>query len=156
MADSSADPRLRTARSLAEVLDRAFRIPGTRWRFGVDPLIGLVPGVGDLFAGGFAGYLILAGARLGAPPAVLARMVLNVAIDAGVGTIPFAGDLFDAGFKANIRNLHLLERWLESPGEARRASRAILGALLTALFLIVLAAVTVAILVTRWVLGLFA
>jgi hypothetical protein len=144
------DARLRGSTMLAELMDRAFRVPGTSWRFGLDPLLGLIPGFGDLFAGGFAAYLIVAGARLGVPRSVLARMVLNIIIDTSLGTIPVAGDLFDAAYKANVRNLRLLERWVEAPGEARRASRAFVAGLLLALLLTLVAGILAALLLVRW------
>lgn len=97
-------------RRWARIFDSAFRIPGTRITFGIDPLLGLFPGVGDLASPVFSLFLLWHGARLRVPKVVLARMVLNVLIDAGVGAIPFLGDLFDFAWKANVWNLALLEK----------------------------------------------
>lgn len=93
-------------------MDSALPVPGTRWRVGLDSLVGLIPGIGD--AAGFAvsGYALLEARRLGAPTSLLLRMALNIAVDALVGAVPLLGDVFDAGFKANRRNLRLLERHL--------------------------------------------
>ncbi len=91
-------------------MDAQFRIPGTDIRFGVDAVIGLVPGVGDLVSLAISGYIISSAAKLGASRYVMARMALNSGIDAIVGTIPLLGDLFDVGFKANQRNMRLLQQ----------------------------------------------
>jgi Domain of unknown function (DUF4112) len=112
------DPRLAAARRLAHLLDDAIPIPGTSYRIGIDPLLGLVPGLGDVLGAVLSTWLLVIAWRLGAPAPLLARMGLNVAIDALAGSIPLAGDVFDAGWKANVRNLRLLEGWLE-----RAASR---------------------------------
>ncbi len=110
-------------RSLARVLDTALRIPGTGIRFGLDSVLGLIPGVGDLTGAALSGYIVLAAARSGVPASVLTRMVLNLGVDTLVGTIPLLGDLFDVGFRANTRNAALLERFLAEPVEAKRSSR---------------------------------
>lgn len=102
--------RLPDLRRYATVLDKAFRIPGTNIRFGLDPIIGLIPGLGDLASPVFAGLLVLEGARLGIPRIVLIRMVVNALIDAVIGAIPFAGAVGDIFFRANTKNLALLER----------------------------------------------
>lgn len=117
---------------------------------GLDALVGLVPGVGDVVGGLLSGYALYVAAMLGAPPAVLARMLLNIAIDTAVGLVPLVGDLFDAGWKANRRNVRLLERWLDDPHGARRASRLVL--LVTALAFVALLALIVwgAVLTVAW------
>ena len=105
------DPRgLETLRRWARLFDSAFRIPGTRITFGLDPILGLIPGLGDLASPVLSLFFIWHGLRLGVPRIVLARMVLNVLIDAGVGAIPVLGDIFDLGWQANAWNLALLER----------------------------------------------
>jgi uncharacterized protein DUF4112 len=105
------DPRgLDTLRRWARLFDSAFRIPGTGITFGLDPILGLIPGIGDLASPVLSLFFIWHGLRLGVPKVVLARMVLNVLIDSGVGAIPVLGDLFDFGWKANAWNLALLER----------------------------------------------
>lgn len=116
------DPRgLELMRRWARLFDSAFRIPGTEMTFGIDPLIGLFPGIGDLVSPVFSIFLLWHGARLRVPKVVLARMVLNALIDAGAGSIPVLGDLFDFAWKANAWNLALLEKHA-MPGQ--RASSA--------------------------------
>jgi len=140
--------------ALSHLLDRAFRVPGTQWRFGLDALIGLVPGIGDFIGSLIGAYSLWIAQRLGAPGAVQARMVLNLAIDGIVGLVPFAGDLFDFAFKAHSRNHALLSRWLQAPHEARRSSRMVL--VVSAILLLALLGGAVWVLVTavQWVVAL--
>lgn len=91
-------------------MDSQFQIPGTRFRFGLDPLIGLIPGLGDFAGFLLSGYMILICARNGASGFLLAHMTLNILIDALVGAIPLIGDLFDFAYKANNRNLKLMQQ----------------------------------------------
>jgi hypothetical protein len=102
--------RIETLRRLALLFDSAFRVPGTRFRFGLDPLLGLIPGLGELASPALSLLILWQGARLRVPKVVLVRMVLNALIDAGVGTIPVIGDIFDFAWKSNDMNLGLLER----------------------------------------------
>jgi Domain of unknown function (DUF4112) len=97
-------------RRWAVLLDSAFRIPGTGIRFGLDAIVGLIPGVGDISTPAFAGLLLLQAVRMRLPIVVQARMVLNAAFDMLIGLVPILGDLADVGWKANLRNLALLER----------------------------------------------
>lgn len=101
---------------LARLLDERFVIPGTGWRMGLDDVIGLIPGIGDVVTGGMALYILLQARRLRLPRHLQARMLANIGIDALVGSVPVLGDVFDIAFKANRRNLDLLRRHL-----ARRA-----------------------------------
>jgi hypothetical protein len=96
------------------LLDSSFRIPGTRMRGGLDPLIGLIPGLGDAVGIALSAYLVIECMRLGVPRRTLARMVWNVAVEGIVGAVPILGDLFDLRFKANVRNVRLLERALRT------------------------------------------
>jgi hypothetical protein len=140
-------------RALARLLDTAVRVPGTDVRVGLDPLLGLIPGVGDLASGALSAYVILLAWQAGAPTSVLLRMLGNVGVDAAVGTVPLLGDLFDVGFKANARNVSLLDRWMARPAEARRASRLAVTVVVALALLLAVGAVTVGVLVLRWVLG---
>ncbi|NLY00242.1 MAG: DUF4112 domain-containing protein [Rhodopirellula sp.] len=106
--------RLRRVRRLTRWLDTAFRIPGIPVRFGLDGIIGLVPGLGDAVTAGVSVYLIREAARLGAPRPLLARMVANVGLDLVAGVVPVVGDLIDLAWKANVKNLSLLEDYLAS------------------------------------------
>ena len=91
-------------------MDSAYRVPGTSIRFGWDPVVGLLPGVGDVATASFAVTILYHAYRLGVPGVVLARMLLNVLIDLAAGLLPVAGDLADVAWKSNSRNLALLER----------------------------------------------
>jgi hypothetical protein len=106
---------------LAHLLDDRFRIPGTRYRVGLDGLIGLVPGIGDAVTTLLALYIVLEARRHGVPLRKLGRMGLNVGVDALVGAVPLVGDLFDVAWKANRRNLGLLLDHLDEGDPARRA-----------------------------------
>lgn len=117
-------------RRVARLLDDAVAIPGTGIRVGLDPLLGLVPGLGDV-AGALASlYIVLGALRLGAPSSVVARMLANVAVDSLLGSIPVLGDLFDFGWKSNRRNVELLERFTARPAATTRGSRLLLGAVI--------------------------
>ncbi|MBX9583094.1 MAG: DUF4112 domain-containing protein [Gemmataceae bacterium] len=109
-------------RTLAKYLDNVFVVPGTNFRVGLDTLIGLIPGLGDVLGSAIGGYIILVAAKLGVPKAVIGRMLLNQGIDAAVGIVPFAGDLLDAAWRSNAKNARLLEQALEDPARARRGS----------------------------------
>lgn len=143
-------PELSRARGLARLLDSAIRIPGTNIRFGADAVLGLIPGMGDAAGAGLAGYMILVAARLGAPPSVIVRMLGNVLIDMIGGAVPILGGLFDVGFKANLRNVTLLERYLERPSTTRRTSRGIVLVALAVIFMVAVGAVWLAVTVVRW------
>jgi hypothetical protein len=114
--------RVRRLRSLAWLLDNSIPLPGG-YRIGLDPIIGLVPGLGDAIGALFSAYIINEARSLGAPRSILVRMIGNVALETVLGAIPFAGDLFDAVFKANSRNLALLAHYQLDPIGSRRSSR---------------------------------
>lgn len=104
------DRALTALRKWAVLLDSAFQVPGTKLRFGLDPIVGLIPGAGDLVTGFFSVMILLHAVRLRIPKIVIARMMANTGLDLLAGAVPVVGDLFDAGYKANLRNLGLLER----------------------------------------------
>ena len=95
--------------AIARLMDDVFVIPGTKIRFGLDPLIGLIPGFGDTAGALVSTLLLIQGGRVGVPKIVLARMAMNVLINTALGAIPVLGDAFSVGFKSNVRNLALLE-----------------------------------------------
>lgn len=127
---------LRRLDSLSYLLDNSIPVPGTQARFGIDAIIGLIPGVGDAAGSVVSAYVVLEAARLGASPATLVRMLLNVGVEAVAGSVPFAGDLFDAAWKANVKNVALLRRELDLPGSTRRSSKAVVLAVAIALLAI--------------------
>jgi hypothetical protein len=99
-------------RKLSRLMDTSIRIPVIGFNIGLDPIIGLVPGAGDLISTGFSAYIIFLATRFGIPRQDLAKMIFNVGLEAIVGTVPLVGDLFDAVYKSNIRNLAILEQHL--------------------------------------------
>ena len=106
--------QLRHLETLAKLMDNQFRVPGTNFRFGLDAIIGLIPGAGDLTTFGISGFMVFIMAQNGASGAVLAKMILNVLIDTLIGSIPILGDAFDFGFKSNTKNIKLMkEHYLE-------------------------------------------
>jgi hypothetical protein len=100
---------------LSRVLDTWFRVPGTKIRFGLDGIVGFIPGIGDLLAGLASCIIVLAAYFRGVAMITIARMVANLAIEVVVGLVPVLGNLFDIGWRANRRNYHLLERSLAAP-----------------------------------------
>lgn len=112
------DRRARLARlkRLAWLIDGAFTLPGTNFRFGINSIVGLLPIGGDAVLGGLSLYIVYEAAQLGVPGALLARMVANVAAEVVGGSVPILGDLFDMALKANLRNIAIIERHLEGEG----------------------------------------
>jgi hypothetical protein len=111
--------RLWLAKFLADLLDQRFTIPGTSIRIGLDPMIGLIPGIGDLLANATGSLILLLAAQLGAPKVVLARMGINIAINALLGAVPIFGDIISIWFRSNVRNVELLQR-----SQGRQSKRA--------------------------------
>ncbi len=114
-ADESKAIVLRRLRQLSDLLDNAVAIPGTNYRVGIDPLLGLLPGGGDTLGAILSAYIVLQAAQLGAPRPTLVRMVWNILLDSLVGTIPLLGDFVDVAWKANTKNMALLEAHMRSP-----------------------------------------
>ncbi|UOQ77496.1 DUF4112 domain-containing protein [Hymenobacter sp. 5516J-16] len=102
------DDRLRWVERISYLLDSQFRVPGTTWRFGLDPIMGLIPVVGGLPSLAISGVLILTMMRHGASGSLVIRMALNVLLDTVIGAIPVLGNIFDFAYKANDRNVRLL------------------------------------------------
>ena len=98
----------RSLEQLSRMMDGLFRIPGTGWRIGLDALVGLIPGVGDLATTAVSFYILAAGVRYRVPKVTLLRMALNIAVDYVVGSVPVVGDIFDAAWKSNQKNVGLL------------------------------------------------
>ena len=113
-----ADHRL-WLKLLSSWTDNVFEVPGLGWRFGLDPIIGLVPVVGDLASAAVSFYILSVAAQMQVPRSTLARMGLNVGIDYLVGSIPLFGNVFDFVWKANQKNMKLLERHIAAPQSAR-------------------------------------
>lgn len=99
--------------ALSRLFDTAFIIPGTRVRFGIEALLRLIPGIGDAAASALSCYLLYEAYRLGVPPRIFVRMLVNVGVEGLVGAVPVAGDAFDVAFRANRRNLRLLRDYFD-------------------------------------------
>ena len=154
-ASAAAPPApraLREARVVARVLDDLIRVPLTRRTVGLDPLIGLVPGLGDWAGWAASAHLLVASARLGASAPLILRMAVNALLDAVVGSVPVLGDLFDLGWKANRRNLVLLESLVADPAATKRSSRLLVGTVLIVTFGVTALTAVGALLLFRWVL----
>ncbi|GGD17203.1 DUF4112 domain-containing protein [Aquisalinus flavus] len=108
--DDDKKRRLERLEKLATLLDAQFVIPGTGVRFGLDSLIGLIPGIGDTATGIVSLWIVWQGVRLGVGPGTVIRMLVNVLIDTVIGSIPLLGDIFDVAFKANLANIRLIQR----------------------------------------------
>lgn len=149
---ASRQVSLTRLKALTRLLDSSIRLPIIGRRIGLDPIIGLIPGVGDALMLLPAGYIIFEAYRLGAPRRTLMRMIANVGIETLAGTVPFLGDLFDAAFKANTRNLYLLERHVGPLGEKplERPSRAGLTWFLIVLLLLCAAGIGFAVWLGLW------
>jgi hypothetical protein len=103
---------LERLRRFAHLMDSAFKVPGTNFEIGLEGLVGLVPGIGDFASAIVSLYVPFEAVRMGTPWAKVARMFINIIVDAVLGSIPIVGDLFDVAFKANKRNVRLLEEYL--------------------------------------------
>ena len=143
------DPRTATLRQLTWLLDDAVRLP-FGFRMGLDAVVGLIPGLGDLFGGAAAAYGLGVAWQLGAPPVILARMVLNASIDTLFGIVPVIGDLWDIGFASHRRNLAILEHWLAEPEHAVRRSTIALVLAVTVLIVVLAMAFALAVWLVIW------
>jgi len=126
--DASALPAgsakdLRRLETFTRLMDDAVRIPVLGIRVGLDPILGLLPGAGDVLGATLSGWIVVTAARMGATPSTLLRMIANLLLDGLLGAVPLVGDLFDVGFKANRRNRKLLRAQEDDPQGLRRRSR---------------------------------
>ena len=139
------------AKYVANLLDRRFTIPGTSIRIGLDPIVGLIPGVGDTIASLAGTFILFLAAQAQLPKIVLVRMSLNIALNGMIGAIPILGDLFSVWFKSNVRNVELLEQY--AVGDRRTSTAGdwvfVIGLLLGIFFLIVSAVVGIVWLIAR-------
>ncbi|MGH7650229.1 MAG: DUF4112 domain-containing protein [Gemmatimonadaceae bacterium] len=139
------------------MLDNSIPIPGTNWKIGLDPIVGLIPGIGDLIGALLSGYIVLEAVRAEVPAFILVRMLVNVGIDTLLGAVPAVGDVFDAAWKSNSMNVALLERHLGESGSAAPKGHNVIGALVmvvVALVVIVSAGVALGVFVARLLWGL--
>jgi hypothetical protein len=139
ISKSPTQDRVRRVRVLGKLLDNSIPIPGTSWKIGLDPIIGLIPGIGDFAGALLSGYIVLEAVRAEVPTLTLVRMIANVGIDTLLGAIPALGDVFDAAWKANTMNVALLERHLAATDIAGvPKDRNVLGVLAVAIVALVI------------------
>lgn len=123
---------------LAVLLDSSITIQGTKWKFGLDGIVGLIPGVGDLATGASSAYILFHALKMGVPLPVLMRMGFNIILESVIGTIPVVGDLFDIVFKANLRNVNLMRSYVLNPVGVKRRSSLMIGAVIFSLVLLLM------------------
>lgn len=109
--------RLWLARFLADLLDQRFTIPGTSIRIGLDPIVSLIPGIGDLLANLTGSFILIIAAQLGVPKIVIARMGINVAINTLLGAVPIFGDVISIWYRSNVKNVELLDHYVGRPSK---------------------------------------
>ena len=122
---------------LALIMDEFLRVPGTQFRFGLDPLIGLVPGIGDTGSALVSAFALIQAVRLGVPKILLARMSINILINEIIGIVPIVGDAFSFWFKSNARNYQIIKEHLGAPRVSRRSDWIFVIAVLLLLFVVV-------------------
>ena len=133
------EEKLIRLKRLSERLDNTFTIPGTKYKIGIEALIGAVPIIGDLIGGILASYIMYSGMKMGAPPRIITRMAVNIAIDFAIGSIPIIGDLFDLVWKANKKNVELIEETTLLNEETNKINYLIVATLIVGLVAIILA-----------------
>jgi hypothetical protein len=138
------------------MMDDLLRFPGSNFRFGLDPIIGLLPGVGDTASAIISALALVYAARRGLPKVLLARMAVNILINELFGIVPGIGDAFSFWFKSNVRNYELLKKYSAAPARSRRSDWIFLTAVLGLLFVIVCAGLIVSFLVLQAIAKLFA
>jgi hypothetical protein len=141
--------KLSKLRRISKLLDNAIAIPGTKISFGLDPILGLLPGGGDTVTGGIAAYIVIEAARMGIPREILWKMVGNILIDSFAGTVPLMGDLFDLGWKANVKNIELLEKHLDV-AKSTKGDRLFIFGLILVLALIILGFAVITFFTVTW------
>lgn len=142
-------------RKFSRLLDSAIGIPGTKFRIGLDPILGIIPGAGDFLGTALSAYLVIEAARLGLPKETLLKMVSNIVLESAVGTIPVVGDLFDAAWKANTKNFELLEAHLNIPQEVEKKNSWFIVLLIAGLIVFSIGILTVSFLTLKLFIGLF-
>lgn len=130
---------------LAWVMDRS--IPIGRWRIGLDGIIGLVPGLGDLIGAAISAVIVVAGVRAGLPRSAIGRMVANIGIEALIGAVPLLGDLFDMAFKANIRNVEIFREALKGRRSRAKDSLFVTGVILAIAAILAIPVIAIVLLV---------
>jgi hypothetical protein len=128
-------------------MDEVIRVPGTKFRFGLDPLIGLIPGIGDTSSALVSAFALIQAVRLGVPKILLMRMALNILVNEVIGVIPIIGDAFSFWFKSNARNYEIIKNHRLGPSVARRSDWLFVVAVLVLLVVIVCAGIAISFLI---------
>ena len=140
--ESQREALLATAEFLAKILDTTVRIPGTRIYLGLDPLLGLIPGIGDMLANLIGTVILILAARLQVPQIVVARMSLNLLINGTIGTIPILGDLFSVWFRSHARNAVLLREAATKPQRSNQGDWLYVAGIIGGTVVLLLLAIT--------------
>lgn len=154
MQTSPANQKLKWVERISYLMDEQFRLPGTNYRFGLDPILNLIPILGDLSGFAVSGALILAMARYGASGKVLTLMIVNIVLDALIGAIPILGWVFDFAYKANTRNIRLLKEHYQE-GKHSGSGKGILITIFVILLLLFIGLIYVVWLLIDWLAGYF-
>jgi hypothetical protein len=140
-----APASLKRLQQMSHILDKAIAIPGSNIRVGLDPIIGLLPGGGDVITGLLSVYIVFEGARMGLPAPTLGRMGFNIVLDVLSGMVPVLGDLFDVGWKANSQNVALIEKHVAAPEPSRTADKVFAFLVIAALIALVIGVATLSV-----------
>ncbi|MGP1375378.1 MAG: DUF4112 domain-containing protein [Almyronema sp.] len=143
--------RLKRVRHLSRLLDNSITIPGINYRIGLDPIIGLLPGGGDLLTGLMSVYILVEAYRFGLPTSTLSRMAFNILLEVVAGTVPTIGDLFDVVWKANAQNVALIEQHLQQPQPSHRSNYLFFVVIVALLVAAIIGVATFAILVVQFI-----
>lgn len=143
---------VRQLRQLSRLLDNLIRVPGTSYGIGLDPVLGLIPGGGDLLGGLLSAYIVFKAFQFGVPRETLIRMASNIALETIVGVVPVLGDVFDVAWKANVKNVEILETYIDAPPVGQQADQWFVWLLIAGLLLlvVVISLVSVAIIALLW------
>jgi Domain of unknown function (DUF4112) len=149
--------RLERLRNFSRLMDDAIAIPGTNYRIGLDPIIGLIPGGGDTVGLILSAWIVIEAAQMGASKSALGQMVLNIVLETLVGTVPVVGDVFDVAWKSNTKNIRLLEDHLQVPevGRSRSRNRGFIVVFILGTILAIALILSVSFLVVRWLTQIF-
>lgn len=147
-------PTIRTVRKLSYLMDEQFRLPGTKFRFGLDPILNLIPFAGDLAGFIISGGLVLAMSSKGLTSKIVVLMCLNIFLDATIGAIPGIGQIWDFFFKSNTRNMKLMEEYYQE-GKHQGSGKSTIFLALAALFIIFIILLVILWYIAAWIISLF-
>ncbi|NMG57447.1 DUF4112 domain-containing protein [Geitlerinema sp. P-1104] len=146
-------PTVKRLRRLSYILDSSIPIPGTGYRIGIDPILGLLPVWGDIAGAILSGYIVLNALKLGISRKLLLTMIYNILAESIIGVVPVLGNIFDATWKANMRNMRLLDAHIGSPSPSRKVSLGFMLLVLLGGLLLLVGGLVVAVVMLRWLIG---